>query len=145
LLEDARRHQMASAAYRSLVDARKRGTIADLRTRLRRSLDALRYLPLNPLRWVRWLRRGTLRRRLCQRFEAYAIAASGGFDSAWYTDHYADVAKSAVDPLMHFVRFGAAEGRDPAPSCSTKDHLHAMLDAGEKAERRKRSQLKNRR
>jgi hypothetical protein len=46
---------------------------------------------------------------------------------------------------MHFVRFGAAEGRDPAPSCSTKDHLHAMLDAGEKAERRKRSQLKNRR
>jgi hypothetical protein len=132
LLEDARRDQMVAAAHRSLADARKNSAAIGVRSRIRLSASALRYLPLNPLRWIGWLRRGELGRRLSEHFEAYAIAASGTFDSDWYASHYKDVARSAADPLMHFVRFGAPEGRDPAPHCSTKEHLHAMLETGER-------------
>jgi hypothetical protein len=132
LLEDARRDQMVIAARRSLADARKNSTTTGIRSRVRLSVGALRYLPLNPLRWVSWLRRGQLGRRLSEHFEAYAIAASGTFDADWYANRYTDVARSAADPLMHFVRFGAAEGRDPAPHSSTKEHLHAMLATANK-------------
>ncbi|HEX6119471.1 MAG TPA: hypothetical protein VFZ03_08455 [Dongiaceae bacterium] len=131
-LEDARREQMILAAHRSLADARRNNAAIDIRSRIRLWMGALRYLPLNPSRWASWLRRGTLGRRLGEHFEAFAIAAGGGFDSAWYASHYTDVAGAAADPLMHFVRFGAPEGRDPAPRCSTKQHLHALLEAGEK-------------
>ena len=40
-------------------------------------------------------------------------ALGGFFDSAWYISRYPDVAGSGVDPLHHFVNYGAAEGRDP--------------------------------
>jgi hypothetical protein len=131
-LENARREQMILAAHRSLADARRDNAAIDIRSRIRLWMGALRYLPLNPLRWASWLRRGTLGRRLSEHFEAFSIAANGAFDSVWYASHYADVAGAATDPLMHFVQFGAPEGRDPAPRCSTKQHLHAMLEAGEK-------------
>jgi GT2 family glycosyltransferase/glycosyltransferase involved in cell wall biosynthesis len=35
------------------------------------------------------------------------------FDPDWYTTRYPDVAASNAEPLDHFVRYGAAEGRDP--------------------------------
>jgi CDP-glycerol glycerophosphotransferase len=41
------------------------------------------------------------------------IAASQRFDRQWYLDSYADVAISGMDPIEHYVRHGAAEGRDP--------------------------------
>ncbi len=45
-----------------------------------------------------------------------AAALSGGalFDADWYKAHYADVAQAGVDPLRHFVEFGAREGRLPS-------------------------------
>jgi glycosyltransferase involved in cell wall biosynthesis len=41
------------------------------------------------------------------------IAASGLFDSDWYLQQNPDVAKAAVNPLRHYLRRGALEGRDP--------------------------------
>lgn len=41
------------------------------------------------------------------------IRASGLFDVAWYLETYPDVAARQVDPLRHYVRHGAREGRDP--------------------------------
>jgi GT2 family glycosyltransferase len=35
------------------------------------------------------------------------------FDPIWYQARYSDVATSGLDPLQHFIRHGAAEGRDP--------------------------------
>jgi len=128
-LESARRQQMSAAAYQSLADAKK--SRAKTRSLLYRTVNALRYVPLNPLWWHKQLRRGALGLRLRQHFRACSIAMSGAFDSDWYGTHYSDVARSNIDPLLHFVRFGAAEGRDPAPSYSTKERLHNMLRIAE--------------
>ena len=37
------------------------------------------------------------------------------FDPAFYLERYPDVRQSGVNPLLHFVRYGAAEGRKPHP------------------------------
>ncbi len=38
---------------------------------------------------------------------------AGFFDAAWYLARYPDIVAGNHDPLDHFVRFGAAERRDP--------------------------------
>ncbi|HEX2941484.1 MAG TPA: glycosyltransferase [Rhodopila sp.] len=46
--------------------------------------------------------------------EAATVRLLDGFvDADWYSDHYPDVVAAGIDPVLHFVRFGAAEGRDP--------------------------------
>ncbi|MCC7272849.1 MAG: class I SAM-dependent methyltransferase [Alphaproteobacteria bacterium] len=47
------------------------------------------------------------------------------FDPGWYLARYADVAWADLDPLWHFLRHGAAEGRDPGPFFSTRTYLAA--------------------
>ena len=42
------------------------------------------------------------------------------FDATWYLDNNPDVAASGADPFEHFLLFGAAEGRDPAPDFDVK-------------------------
>jgi glycosyltransferase involved in cell wall biosynthesis len=42
-------------------------------------------------------------------------ARSGLFDKEWYLKQYPDVAESGMDPITHYVCWGAAEGRDPNP------------------------------
>jgi hypothetical protein len=63
-----------------------------------------------------------LRRRLDKwrdwsrlRSDMRVIRRSGLFDAAWYSARYGDVARSGIDPLYHYVRYGALEGRDPSP------------------------------
>jgi hypothetical protein len=43
------------------------------------------------------------------------IERSGVFDAAWYLERYPDVAAGPRDPLEHYARFGAREGRQPNP------------------------------
>jgi len=50
---------------------------------------------------------------------AALIVASGLFDPAWYLEIYADVRAGGMDPALHFLRVGAAEGRNPSASFST--------------------------
>ncbi|MGJ4803774.1 hypothetical protein [Luteimonas sp. SDU82] len=45
------------------------------------------------------------------------------FDSGWYMAKYQDVRKRQVDPVRHFLRHGAKEGRDPGPAFSTKGYI----------------------
>ncbi|MBN2322084.1 MAG: glycosyltransferase family 4 protein [Acidobacteria bacterium] len=37
------------------------------------------------------------------------------FDGAWYLKQYEDVADAGINPLVHYVRRGAREGRNPNP------------------------------
>lgn len=53
------------------------------------------------------------------------------FDKAFYLRRYADVASSSMDPVSHYVRFGAAEGRDPAPGFSTTFYLRQNGDVAQ--------------
>ncbi len=39
-----------------------------------------------------------------------------GFCSSYYVTRYPDIKEAGVDPLMHFMCIGAAEGRSPNPS-----------------------------
>lgn len=43
------------------------------------------------------------------------VAKSSFFDSQWYLQTYPDVAAAGEDPIVHYLRYGAAEGRNPGP------------------------------
>jgi hypothetical protein len=49
-----------------------------------------------------------------------AISASGLFDGGWYYDTHSDVAVAELDALVHYVKYGAAEGRNPSPFFDTR-------------------------
>jgi glycosyltransferase involved in cell wall biosynthesis len=44
------------------------------------------------------------------------------FDKEWYLNNNPDVAVSGIDPIRHYVNFGAREGRDPSPILSDPDY-----------------------
>jgi hypothetical protein len=44
------------------------------------------------------------------------LKRSGLFDADWYLRYYTDVAEAGIDPLRHYVEFGAKEGRAPNPA-----------------------------
>ena len=76
------------------------------------------------LRLPAWLRsRGSRTARI--------IRASGLFDSAWYLETYPDVATRKVDPVQHYVRHGAREGRDPNRLFSSSWYLASNPDVTE--------------
>jgi GT2 family glycosyltransferase len=68
---------------------------------------------------LRWLRRGQLGLHLRAwwrlRRAARRLRASPAFDASWYRAAYPDVAAAGVDPALHYLRRGAAEGRAPLP------------------------------
>lgn len=47
------------------------------------------------------------------------LRSSGMFDQEYYLAQNPDVAESGVDPIQHYVRSGAAEGRNPSPHFGT--------------------------
>lgn len=50
------------------------------------------------------------------------------FDKDWYLRNNPDVAQAAVNPMIHYLRHGGFEGRDPGPSFSNKWYLDAYED-----------------
>jgi hypothetical protein len=50
---------------------------------------------------------------------ANLLRRSGLFDSEWYLRRYPDVNSANVDPVAHYLQFGADENRDPGPLFST--------------------------
>jgi hypothetical protein len=54
-----------------------------------------------------------VRSLLRQRAEKKLTAA--GFDREWYLGRHPDVRAAKFDPLAHFLKWGAREGRDPNP------------------------------
>jgi SAM-dependent methyltransferase len=66
------------------------------------------------------------RRRL--KHDLDLVRQSGLFDAAWYLAHYPDVGAAGQDPLMHYLEFGAFEGRDPGPAFRTQWYLDQNAD-----------------
>ncbi len=62
------------------------------------------------------LERNIQRARMGSAEDAKAIRAAGLFDDEFYLRKYPDVAAADLDPLMHYLWHGAAEGRWPNPS-----------------------------
>lgn len=59
------------------------------------------------------------------------LKSSGLFDEEWYLAEYPDVAADGADPVEHYIRFGAAEGRDPSPAFVTNFYLQSNPDVAE--------------
>ncbi len=59
---------------------------------------------------------------------AARLRASPLFDAAWYLARHADIAAAGDDPVLHYLRHGAAELRDPGPFFSTSHYLAQYPD-----------------
>ena len=57
-----------------------------------------------------------------------AIVRTGLFDRDWYIKTNPDIVACGIDPLRHYVAFGAREGRDPSSSFSTRNYLSWNID-----------------
>lgn len=60
--------------------------------------------------------------------DALRLRRSGLFDIAWYLERYPDVRAGRTNPVLHYLRHGAAERRDPGPRFSTRTYLEAYPD-----------------
>ncbi len=64
--------------------------------------------------------------------DAAMTALRAGFDSGYYLATNPDVAAAGVDPLLHYMREGWTEGRDPHPDFSTRYYLEQSPDLRDK-------------
>jgi len=56
------------------------------------------------------------------------VIESSLFDADWYRGQYADVAAAEIDPALHYVAHGAAEGRNPGPNFDGNRYLENYAD-----------------
>ncbi|WP_152608571.1 glycosyltransferase family protein [Croceibacterium mercuriale] len=56
------------------------------------------------------------------------LRKSAGFDAGWYLAQYPDVKAAGLDPLGHYLDFGAVEGRRPNPHFDSEAYLQANPD-----------------
>jgi mannosyltransferase OCH1-like enzyme len=59
------------------------------------------------------------------------IVHSRLFDRDWYLDRYPDVRQAGVDPVLHYLNYGASEGRDPDPLFDSNWYLSQYADVAE--------------
>jgi Methyltransferase domain len=83
---------------------------------LRRSLTWRFTEPVR--RWAGWLRDLSADRRTVR-----LLRSSGLFDRDYYLAQYPDVAAVHLDPIRHYVRYGAAEGRNPSRFFETSAYV----------------------
>jgi hypothetical protein len=60
--------------------------------------------------------------------EVEMIEKSGLFDREWYLARYPDVARTGLDPIYHYLHFGAAELRNPSLAFDTRNYLDLHPD-----------------
>jgi hypothetical protein len=58
------------------------------------------------------------------------LRRSALFDRDWYLSHYPDVRSRKMDPVGHYLKYGAKEGRDPCAAFSTVGYLSRYPDVG---------------
>lgn len=56
------------------------------------------------------------------------VLASGLFDESWYCQRFPDVAESGLEPVVHYLKFGGYEGRDPSEAFSSSGYAYAYRD-----------------
>ena len=65
------------------------------------------------------------------------IEKSGLFDREYYLREYPEVAQSGLDPITHFLKIGAKEGKNPSPYFDTV-YYAAQMDGGHAPEAQKK-------
>ena len=118
---------------RNTLSPIKRSTTWRMTLPLRR---VLRLIPVSGRRLARrvlklgwWTVTLQLPARLAERRRAVAeVTDSGLFDPSYYLETNPDVAAGGVNPLMHFLKQGWTEGRDPNPLFDTSYYLEVNPD-----------------
>ena len=60
--------------------------------------------------------------------QRYIIKKSGLFDERYYLKSYPDVRLGDIDPIIHYIKYGAREGRNPNPYFDTTFYLNRYED-----------------
>lgn len=58
-----------------------------------------------------------------------AVEAADLFDAGWYLRHNPEVVEQGLSPAQHYVRTGAARGREPGPGFDTPRYLREHPEA----------------
>lgn len=62
------------------------------------------------------------------KYQVAQIESSGYFDKSWYLNTYKDVSEAKVDPVLHYLKYGALEGRNPSKCFDTNYYLSKNKD-----------------
>jgi glycosyltransferase involved in cell wall biosynthesis len=87
-----------------VMEAAGEALIKKVQKNINRATEQERLFTLNRPGFWRRLEQSTRKRRK-------RLQARIGFDRNWYLNEYPDVAKSGMDPLKHYLEYGAKEGR----------------------------------
>lgn len=63
--------------------------------------------------------------------QVQVLRQSGTFDEQWYLRQYPDVAQAGFDPIVHYLKFGSSEGRNPSAHFDTCWYLDSNPDVAE--------------
>lgn len=63
--------------------------------------------------------------------QARLVEQSGLFDKEKYLADYPDVQLQGLDPIRHYLKFGAAEGRNPSAAFNTRYYLETYPDVAQ--------------
>ncbi|CAH1208429.1 hypothetical protein PAECIP111891_03218 [Paenibacillus allorhizoplanae] len=61
-------------------------------------------------------------------FNYNLIQENNLFDRDFYLDTYVDIKQAGIDPLMHYIKWGWYEGRNPSNSFNTKEYVIENLE-----------------
>jgi hypothetical protein len=81
-----------------------------------------------PLRFPNQLLKKLSKQERVLRNQREIILKSGLFDEDFYLRTYPDVAARKLDPIRHYLLFGARELRNPNPSFNTGNYLSRYPD-----------------
>jgi len=96
---------------------------------LRQLIEGLSYVDeIGLARTVSLILKRDLMKQLRLHRHLALVEQSRMFDASWYLAQYPDVARANVEPMRHYLVFGAAEGRDPHPLFDTSWYLDRYPD-----------------
>lgn len=78
-----------------------------------------------------WALSGRLKSRLKWWRQTRHVLLSGLFDAEYYQEQNPEVAEAGIDPLYHYVRYGAAQGLDPNPFFNSREYVEQYPEAAD--------------
>jgi Methyltransferase domain len=115
-------------AHLAQIFMHKDMAIEDSRAAAARMKTSASWKVTKPLRWFgNTFGPGAKEKKRLQR-QCSLLTESGLFDAAWYSTTYPDVVQSGLDPVEHYLRHGAREGRNPSTRFNTQNYLRRYPD-----------------
>jgi glycosyltransferase involved in cell wall biosynthesis len=118
-----RRVELVTSVFEQILRGHRPDVFAPVLRLVAKPFTALIWtigLRTGPVKPVRLLLPRKKRKRLKN---IWLIRHSALFDADWYLAQNPDAGKTRLDPILHYLRHGAAKGRDPGPLFDTDSYL----------------------